>query len=62
MNKNLKEFLIIASITLTLTSLIFGLCLGLDDDCKYNSIAARVNIPYFLGCEFTRPRFKIPKK
>jgi len=42
----------------SILSFIIGVGDGSKNKCTYHSIAANINIPYRIGCELTKPRFK----
>lgn len=60
-----KEALFVISLItacISITSGFIGMLDGnIHNDCSTYSIASRINIPYRLGCEFTKPRFKKDK-
>ena len=47
---------------MSLFSFVIGACGGDGSLCEYDSILSRINIPYVVGCELTRPRFKKENK
>lgn len=70
MNRDLKDIIedtisqfvtivFAASVIISFISLPFGFVSGGGKKgCSYESIAAYWNIPYRIGCELTKPRFK----
>jgi hypothetical protein len=42
----------------TVTSLFVGSINGAEDQCDYSNIISRINVPYVIGCELWKPRFK----
>lgn len=54
-----KWFIIFIYVVFFIGSFIVGI--GNNSNCTYDSIASRINIPYIIGCELARPRFKVAK-
>jgi len=54
-----KDIALCVFVPLFVTSLVFGLVQGgIEKNCLTQSIAATINIPFRLACEFMKPRFK----
>lgn len=55
-----KAIIIITLSWVSIVSFVFGVIAVHENQgfCTYQSIGSRLNIPYYLGCEISRERFK----
>jgi len=61
-NEETKSAVLSGVFAFSIISFVAGLINGSSNDCEYKSIASRITIPYVLGCELNKPRFKVKGK
>jgi hypothetical protein len=58
--KAIKEVIFWNIVAISFVNILFGIIAGIvEKKCAPSSIAAYINLPYRISCEFTKPRFNL---